>query len=113
MGRAGQRGGQRAPHPHEILLETELVVTGPGTPRQAVTARGSLLAATTASEDQAAKAKELVALVQAEGVAYDFGSYRDAPSGIRLWGGATVDADDTTALLPWLDWAFQEIMRLP
>ncbi len=64
-------------------------------------------------EDQAAKAKELVALVQAEGVAYDFGSYRDAPSGIRLWGGATVDADDTTALLPWLDWAFQEIMRLP
>ncbi|MBT3483555.1 MAG: phosphoserine transaminase [Opitutales bacterium] len=60
-------------------------------------------------EDQAAKAKQLVALVAKEEVAYDFGSYRDAPSGIRLWGGATVDASDTEALLPWLDWAYQEI----
>lgn len=61
------------------------------------------------SDDQTARAKELVALVQAEGIAFDFGSYRDAPAGIRLWGGATVDAEDTEALLPWLDWAFQEI----
>ncbi|MDE0768906.1 MAG: phosphoserine transaminase [Opitutaceae bacterium] len=61
------------------------------------------------AEDQAAKAKQLVALVSKEEVAYDFGSYRDAPSGIRLWGGATVDASDTEALLPWLDWAYQEI----
>ncbi|MGY8694212.1 MAG: phosphoserine transaminase [Verrucomicrobiia bacterium] len=61
------------------------------------------------AEDQAAKAKQLVALVAKEEVAYDFGSYRDAPSGIRLWGGATVDAADTEALLPWLDWAYQEI----
>ena len=60
-------------------------------------------------EDQAAKAKQLVVLVGQEEVAYDFGSYRDAPSGIRLWGGATVDASDTEALLPWLDWAYQEI----
>ena len=60
-------------------------------------------------EDQAAKAKQLVALVAKEEVAYNFGSYRDAPSGIRLWGGATVDASDTEALLPWLDWAYQEI----
>jgi len=60
-------------------------------------------------EDKAAKAKQLVALVAKEEVAYDFGSYRDAPSGIRLWGGATVDASDTEALLPWLDWAYQEI----
>jgi phosphoserine aminotransferase len=60
-------------------------------------------------EDQAAKAKQIVALVAKEEVAYDFGSYRDAPSGIRLWGGATVDASDTEALLPWLDWAYQEI----
>ena len=61
------------------------------------------------AKDQAAKAKQLVALVAKEEVAYDFGSYRDAPSGIRLWGGATVDASDTEALLPWLDWAYQEI----
>lgn len=61
------------------------------------------------AEDQAAKAKQLVALVSKEEVAYDFGSYRDAPSGIRLWGGATVDASDTKTVLPWLDWAYQEI----
>ncbi|ADE53926.1 phosphoserine transaminase [Coraliomargarita akajimensis] len=61
------------------------------------------------AEDQAAKAKELVKLVEAEGVGYDFGSYRDAPAGIRLWGGATVDPEDTAALLPWLDWAFEQL----
>ena len=60
-------------------------------------------------EDQAAKAKELVKLIDDEGVGYDFGSYRDAPAGIRLWGGATVDPEDIAALLPWLDWAFEEI----
>jgi phosphoserine aminotransferase len=60
-------------------------------------------------EDQAAKAKELVKRLESENIAYDFGSYRDAPPGIRIWGGATVDAEDTTALLPWLDWAFAQI----
>jgi phosphoserine aminotransferase len=60
-------------------------------------------------EEQAAKAKELVKRLESENIAYDFGSYRDAPPGIRIWGGATVDAEDTTALLPWLDWAFAQI----
>ena len=61
------------------------------------------------SEEQQKKAKQLVALIENEGVAYDFGSYRDAPPGIRIWGGATVDWQDTEALLPWIDWAYQEI----
>lgn len=61
------------------------------------------------TEEQAAKAKELVKRLENEAVAYDFGSYRDAPPGIRIWGGATVDAEDTAALLPWLDWAFAGI----
>ncbi len=61
------------------------------------------------TEEQAAKAKELVKRLKNEAVAYDFGSYRDAPPGIRIWGGATVDAEDTAALLPWLDWAFAQI----
>lgn len=61
------------------------------------------------SEDRAATAKRLVSLVENEGVAFDFGSYKDAPSGIRIWGGATVDTADIEALLPWLDWAFQEV----
>lgn len=59
--------------------------------------------------DQAAKAKQLVSLLEAEKVAYDFASYRDAPAGLRIWGGATVDTADIEALLPWLDWAFSEI----
>ncbi|MEO0509382.1 MAG: phosphoserine transaminase [Verrucomicrobiota bacterium] len=63
------------------------------------------------AEEQAAKAKQLVSLLEKEDVGYDFGSYRDAPAGIRIWGGATVDTADIEALLPWLDWAFEEIKK--
>ncbi len=63
------------------------------------------------AQEQAAKAKALVSLLDQEGVGYDFGSYRDAPPGLRIWGGATVDTADIKALLPWLDWAFTEIQE--
>ncbi|MEE2988394.1 MAG: phosphoserine transaminase [Verrucomicrobiota bacterium] len=63
------------------------------------------------AQEQAAKAKALVSLLDQEGVGYDFGSYRDAPPGLRIWGGATVDTADIKALLPWLDWAFTEIQQ--
>jgi phosphoserine aminotransferase len=60
------------------------------------------------ADKQAAFAKALVDAIEKEGAGYDLGAYRDAPPGLRIWCGATVETKDVEALTQWLDWAFAE-----
>ncbi|HEY8573788.1 phosphoserine transaminase [Phenylobacterium sp.] len=62
-----------------------------------------------AEDAQADFAKKLASVLEKEGVALDVGGYRDAPPGLRIWCGATVDTADLDALTPWLDWAFATV----
>ena len=58
---------------------------------------------------EADKVKQVVKLLESEGVAYDIGAYKDAPAGIRIWCGATVETADLQALMPWLQWAYHAV----
>ncbi len=61
-------------------------------------------------DDQRAVVKKIVAMLDEQGAAYDIGAYKDAPPGLRLWAGATVETDDLEAMFPWLEQAFEQII---
>jgi phosphoserine aminotransferase len=63
------------------------------------------------AQGQAKAAKAVTALLETENVALDAGAYRDAPPGLRIWGGATVETADIERLLPWIDYAIDTVAQ--
>ena len=64
--------------------------------------------ASLSADAQTAFVKSFAASLEKEGAAYDVAGHRDAPAGLRIWCGATVERQDVEALTPWLDWAFAQ-----
>jgi len=63
------------------------------------------------NDNQKKLVKELCSLIEKEDAGYDINAYKDAPAGIRIWGGATVESSDIEKVLPWIEWAFFETLE--
>jgi phosphoserine aminotransferase len=63
-------------------------------------------------DDQRAATKKMATLLDEKNIAYDIGAYRDAPPGLRIWAGSTIEATDLKLLTPWLDWAYAEVHKI-
>ena len=62
-------------------------------------------------ENQKKLVKDVCSSIEKEDAGYDINSYKDAPAGIRIWGGATVESSDIEKLLPWIEWTFFETLE--
>ena len=63
------------------------------------------------NENQKKLVKEVCSIIEKEDAGYDINAYKDAPAGIRIWGGATVESSDIEKVLPWIEWAFFETLK--
>jgi len=61
------------------------------------------------AEDQAAVPKKIASTLEKMDIGYDFNGYRDAPPSLRIWCGATVEQEDIARLLPWIEWAYEQV----
>ena len=63
------------------------------------------------AEEQMPFVKSMIKPLDTDGIAYDIASYRDAPAGLRIWCGATVETADVEALMPWMSWAYEQVTK--
>ena len=101
------RAGANARAVHDFIADKDWIANLAVDPATASTTSVCLKFTDARIRDGAAFAKAVAKRLEKEGVALDAGAYRDAPAGLRLWCGSTVEASDVAALMPWIEWAFE------
>ena len=101
------RAGANARAVHDFIADKDWIANLAVEPATASTTSVCLKFTDARIKDGAAFAKAVAKRLEKEGVALDAGAYRDAPAGLRLWCGSTVEASDVAALMPWIEWAFE------
>jgi len=101
------RAGANARAVHDFIADKDWIANLAVDPATASTTSVCLKFTDARIRDGAAFAKAVAKRLEKEGVALDAGAYRDAPAGLRIWCGSTVEASDVAALMPWIEWAFE------